>query len=138
MYVERGHYVIRGLLTSINKMPASYHQGPVRSERFVNEERQQQQQQQAEDSRYFLLQYALYNLREFIDKLQASESLPSSDTSTLRDSIRLVETLRNCDSRFEMRSDARSWKDKKRAPSLHNSHHEPKGSDRTSRRCVIC
>lgn len=72
----------------------------------------QQQQQQDEkalnatdsgkaeaDGKYSLLQFALYNFREAIDKYslesRASKVRVPGDTSTLRGSLKLIETLRN-------------------------------------------
>jgi len=72
------------------------------SSRKLSEDQQQQagtNAGQAEDGKYSLLQFALYNFREAIDKYslesRANKGQASGDTSTLRGSLKLIETLRN-------------------------------------------
>lgn len=56
-----------------------------------------------DDGKYSMLQFALYNFREAIDKysldsrtsLRSGRELPAPDYSTLRGSLKLIESLRN-------------------------------------------
>lgn len=60
---------------------------------------QQEPKDAGEDGKYSMLQFALYNFREAIEKYslesRVSKSETCADTSTLRGSLKLIETLRN-------------------------------------------
>jgi len=62
-----------------------------------DKQRQQQKQQLSkdDDGRYSMLQFALYNFREALDKYSMLQHQQAGDTSTLRGSLKLIESLRN-------------------------------------------
>lgn len=65
------------------------------------DQQQQQQQNKQEDGKYSMLQFALYNFREAIEKYSLESKVQkvspqvAGDTSTLRGSLKLIESLRN-------------------------------------------